>query len=155
MNTSETSVCRERLAQFCTGDGLDLGCGGDLIVPHAIGIDLPKPYASVGRTPIPLRGDARYLHWFADNCLDFVFSSHLLEDFGANWTLAVLLEWQRVIKVGGHLVIYGPDEPTYRDSGRTCLSALSRWISGKNEKTLHRAARFAIVLRLWLSCRKG
>ena len=112
--TSETSVCRARLAHFCQGDGLDLGCGGDLIVPHAIGVDLPEPYANVGRTPIPLRGDARRLHWFTDGCLGFVFASHLLEDFPAEWTVAVLVEWQRVIELSGHLVIYGPDEPTYR-----------------------------------------
>ena len=111
---SETSVCRARLERFCGGEGLDLGCGGDLIVPQAIGVDLPSPYTRVGNLPIHLRGDARNLHWFADGCLDFVFASHLLEDFPAHETGLILREWSRVLRRNGHLVIYGPDEQVYR-----------------------------------------
>jgi SAM-dependent methyltransferase len=111
---SETSNCKRRLGRFCKGSGLDLGCGGDLITRHAIGVDLPEPYNMVGSWPIHLRGDARKLHWFVDACLDFVFSSHLLEDFPTEETEAVLREWLRVLKPGGHLIIYGPDEKIYR-----------------------------------------
>lgn len=114
MTVSETSLCRHRLARFCRGSGLDLGCGGDLVVPHAIGVDQSKPYNLVGDQPIHLRGDARVLEWFTDGCLDFVFSSHLLEDFPAEQTEAVLREWARVLRSCGHLVLYGPDEVIYR-----------------------------------------
>ena len=109
---SETNVCRQRMSRFCEGSGLDLGCGGDLIALHAIGVDLPVPYTRVGAYPIHLRGDARKLWWFVDECLDFVFSSHLLEDFSE--TEPVLREWARVVKPGGNVVIYGPDEKVYR-----------------------------------------
>lgn len=109
---SETSRCRDSLAPFCQGDGLDIGYGGDPIVPHAICMDLPQPYAQYQAHPQHLHGDARDLHWFRDGSLDFVYSSHVLEDFEDTET--VLLEWARVLKEGGHLVLYLPDEPTYR-----------------------------------------
>lgn len=109
---SETSKCRARLAPFCTGYGLDLGFGGDPIVPHAIGMDMPQPYSDVGKLPVQLGGDATRLVWFADGTLDFVFSSHLLEDFAD--VGAVLREWLRVLKPGGRLIILCPDEQVYR-----------------------------------------
>jgi len=112
---SESSQCRDRLREFFRGSGVDLGCGGGLVVPHAIGVDMPNPYTKVGDDPIHLRGDARVLHWFTDGCLDFVFSSHLLEDFPAEETVSILHEWQRPLKIGGHLVIYCPDEQIFRE----------------------------------------
>lgn len=112
----ETSKCRERLKHFCIGCGLDLGYGGDPILPTAITVDLPTPYAQVGNSPLHLKGDARNLYWFRDNVLDYVYSSHLLEDFEN--TYDVLKEWLRVIKPGGYLILYCPDEPTYKEHCR-------------------------------------
>lgn len=109
---SETSKCRARLAPFCVGYGLDLGFGGDPIVPHAIGMDMPRPYSDVGKLPVQLGGDATKLEWFRDGTLDFVFSSHLLEDFVD--TSTVCAEWLRVLKPGGRLLIFCPDEQVYR-----------------------------------------
>jgi ubiquinone/menaquinone biosynthesis C-methylase UbiE len=60
-------------------------------------------------------GDARNLYWFRDNVLDYVFSSHLLEDFEDIET--VLREWLRVLKVGGHLILFCPDEKIFRGQG--------------------------------------
>ena len=110
----ETSRCRERLKEFCVGYGIDVGYGGDPIVPGAITIDLPQPYTKVGDASLNLGGDARDLRWFADNSLNFVYSSHLLEDFEAHETKVVLLEWLRVLTVGGYLILYLPDEQKYR-----------------------------------------
>ncbi len=109
---SETSKCRARLAPYCVGYGLDLGFGGDPITPYAIRVDLPRPYASTGTHPVQLGGDAEDLRWFRDGVLDFVYSSHLLEDYVD--TEAVLREWLRVLKPGGRLVIFCPDEQVYR-----------------------------------------
>jgi predicted SAM-dependent methyltransferase len=111
---SETSQCRERLKIYCIGYGLDIGYGGDPIVPSAITVDLPKPYTNVGGAPLNLGGDAMNLYWFTNNCLDYVFSSHLLEDFDPKSTRDVLSEWLRVLKPGGHLILYLPDEQKYR-----------------------------------------
>lgn len=109
---SETSLCRERLIGYCTGAGLDLGFGGDPITDNAITVDLPKPYVNFGSGALNLPGDARDLHWFRDGVLDYVYSSHLLEDFAD--TYEVLREWLRVIKKGGQLVLYLPDVKKYR-----------------------------------------
>ena len=109
---SETSKCRSRLAPFCVGDGLDIGYGGDPIVPHAICMDLPKKYAAYESHVQHLHGDATNLHWFRDGALDWVYSSHVLEDFPD--TSTVLNEWLRVLRVGGRLILFLPDEQLYR-----------------------------------------
>jgi predicted SAM-dependent methyltransferase len=109
---SETSKCRTRLAPYCVGFGVDLGFGGDPITPAAIRIDQPLPYARVGASPVQLAGDAARLHWFTDGSLDYVFSSHLLEDFAD--TEGVLREWLRVLKPLGRLVLFCPDEQRFR-----------------------------------------
>ena len=109
---SETSKCRARLAPYCTGCGVDLGPGGDPITPHAIRVDLPQPYSHVGTLPVQLSGKAESLYWFRDGVLDFVYSSHLLEDYPD--TEAVLREWLRVLKPLGNLIIFCPDEQVYR-----------------------------------------
>ena len=114
---SETSKCRTSLSQYCAGDGMDIGYGGDPIVPHAICMDLPHGYAHYEDHVQHLHGDARDLHWFSANSLDWIYSSHVLEDFED--TNAVLEEWLRVVKSGGNLVLYLPDEQTYRAHCRT------------------------------------
>ena len=114
---SETSKCRNSLAKYCRGDGIDVGYGGDPIVSHAICIDQSEPYAKYMNHAQHLHGDARTLHWFQDGTLDFVYSSHVLEDFQE--TRIVLDEWLRVLKPGGVLVLYLPDEQTYREHCRS------------------------------------
>src|SRR6516165_1499209 len=113
---SETSKCRERLAPFCLGYGVDLGFGGDPITETAIRIDMPHPYARTGSYEVQLGGDATKLHWFNDNVLDYVYSSHLLEDFED--TRTILLEWLRVLRPGGRLIVFCPDEQVYREHCR-------------------------------------
>jgi SAM-dependent methyltransferase len=130
---SETSKCRARLAPYCAGYGLDLGFGGDPIAPHAIGMDQPQPYSDVGKLPVQLGGDATRLVWFADGVLDFVFSSHLLEDFVD--VRAILVEWLRVLKPGGRLIIFCPDEQVYR---RHCAA------TGQPYNTHHVHADFSL-----------
>jgi hypothetical protein len=119
---SETSKCRERLAPFCEGYGLDIGFGGDPISETAIRVDMPNPYTRTGSFPVQLGGDATRLHWFANGTLDYVYSSHLLEDFKD--TRAVLVEWIRVLKSGavltaihnkGHLAAFLKERPDLRD----------------------------------------
>lgn len=108
----ETTKCRERLAKYCSGYGLDLGFGGDPISLSALRMDMETPYTKVGNFPVQLGGNAEQLYWFKDEVLDYVFSSHLLEDFVD--TEAVLREWLRVLKPGGRLILFCPDEQLFR-----------------------------------------
>jgi predicted SAM-dependent methyltransferase len=109
---SETSKVRKNLQKYCQGDGLDIGYGGDPITPSSICIDLPESYAKYRNYPQHLHGDAQNLKWFRDGVFDYVYSSHLLEDFEDTET--VLIEWIRVLKQGGNLILFLPDEQSYR-----------------------------------------
>lgn len=111
---SETDSCRPHLARYCAGCGLDLGHGGSAIVNHAICIDRRQDdprRSNVGTDPTHIIGDVFAPLPFKDNTLDFVFSSHCLEDAGD--TAGVLAEWCRVLKPGGYLVLFLPDQKTY------------------------------------------
>lgn len=111
MSTSETARHRHRVSQYCKGNGIDVGAAGDAITPRALSIDLATPYgAHWGQSQ--WEGDGTNLHWFRDGVLDYVYSSHLLEDF-ADW-LPVLKEWARVIRPGGYLVILIPDKARWQ-----------------------------------------
>jgi predicted SAM-dependent methyltransferase len=109
---SETSKVRKSLEKFCIGNGIDIGFGGDPITPSAICVDLHAPYAQYKKNPLHLKGSGDNLYWFNNSVLDYVYSSHLLEDFVD--TKIVLEEWLRVLKPSGKLVLFLPDEQRYR-----------------------------------------
>jgi predicted SAM-dependent methyltransferase len=115
---SETARHRDKTARYCQGNGVDLGSGGDPVVPTAVQVDLPKPYGNElrtgGKASIQLHGDATNLIWFKDECMDYCYSSHLLEDF-ADWT-PILKEWCRIIKPGGYLVLLIPDKQRFAEA---------------------------------------
>jgi len=117
-DTSEAARPRHRLARYCLGSGVDLGHGADPIVPSAITVDLPTPYAETGGRPVNLPGDAGSLYWFSDNSLDYVYSSHPLEDFED--TEGTLREWLRVIRPGGLLILFCPHEDACRPHPKKC-----------------------------------
>lgn len=115
---SETSLHRELLAPYCTGYGIDIGFGGDPITPSAIRMDMPSPYTAVGPAAVQLGGDCRALTWLNSGALDYVYSSHVLEDFPEEETGPILREWVRVLRPGGRLVLLLPDQQRYL---RNCL----------------------------------
>jgi ADP-heptose:LPS heptosyltransferase/predicted SAM-dependent methyltransferase len=93
---------------YTRGRGLDLGCGSRTAWPHFIGVD------TGGRPNI--HADIRDLSLFADESMDFVFSSHALEDIED--TRGALAEWWRVVKPGGHLCLYLPHKDLYPNVGQ-------------------------------------
>lgn len=118
---SETAKHRDRTVQYCQGNGIDVGSQNDPVVPWAISLDLPHDeyvvYTS-GQAPensIQWRGDGRDLP-FKDGTLDFVYSSHMIEDF-LNWE-PILREWTRVLKLGGRLIIMLPDKVRWNEAIR-------------------------------------
>lgn len=116
---SETAKYRYLTAKYCrtsdgrSGVGVDIGSQGDTVVPWAISYDLPQAefdtYCSFHppKGPIHLRGHGDKLP-FDTGSLDFVYSSHLLEDY-LDWN-PVLDEWVRVLKPGGNLIVLVPDK---------------------------------------------
>jgi ubiquinone/menaquinone biosynthesis C-methylase UbiE len=113
---SETAKHRHLVLDYCHGNGVDLGSAGDSVVPWAIQVDLPDgAYHAYNPARsddgIQWRGSATDLP-FKDAVLDFVHSSHLIEDF-VDWE-PVLKEWCRVLKPGGYLIIAVPDHARFR-----------------------------------------
>lgn len=134
----EVDICRESLAPYCVGCGVDLGFGGSPILPTAICIDREEGHSWRAKTsnpsPTHIIGDVRNLQWFKDNSMDYVFSSHVLEDFQD--TTSVLAEWLRVIRPGGHLVLYLPDQETY---AAHCIA------NGSTPNQAHKHADFSLA----------
>ncbi len=84
--------------KYCTGRGLDIGYGGDLLETNCTGWDFEH-------------GDAQYLRGLPDASFDFVYASHTLEHMvDPGVTLA---NWWRVLKPGGHLIIFIPERDLY------------------------------------------
>jgi len=118
---SETGRYRHITAPYCSGAGVDIASQGATVVPWALSYDLPKKefdkYANghPPKGPIHLRGHANSLP-FDDKCLDFVYSSHYIED-ELDW-MPILKEWDRVLKVGGHMIILYPDYKLWEEAVR-------------------------------------
>lgn len=117
---SETSKYRHLTTQYCyrsdgqPGCGVDIASQGDNVVPWAMGLDLPfalfNSYCGgePAKGPIQLRGQADALP-FETETLDFVYSSHFLEDLPRKRWPQVMSEWKRVLKPGGYMIILVPE----------------------------------------------
>lgn len=105
---NEASKCRHRVLPFLRGTGVDLGCGPDKIHHKAIGVD-----KGIGAG---ICHSVETLPMFGDGALDYVFSSHCLEDLPD--TKTILCEWWRVLKVGGYMVLYLPHKDLYPNIGQ-------------------------------------
>jgi SAM-dependent methyltransferase len=117
---SETDKYKHLTQKYCRGNGLDIGSGGWPVVPWAIQADLPQDEFAVYNQrdrpdSIHLAIDFKYLP-FKDNTLDFVYSSHLIEDFTLEQWRGFLPEWVRVLKPGGYLVILIPDKVLWNEA---------------------------------------
>lgn len=110
IRSSETSYRRHLTVPYCFGNGIDIGSGGSPVVPWAIQIENCQDM-KINNHHINYIGDALNLP-FKDKTLDFVYASHLLEDF-LDWK-SVLDEWNRVLKIGGNMIIMVPDHITFR-----------------------------------------
>jgi predicted SAM-dependent methyltransferase len=113
---SETAKYRSLTVEHCSFYGIDIGSGGDPVVPWAIQVDLPlnEFIKYNGKSPdnfVHLGCDCQNLP-FKDSTLDFVYSSHVLEDFWP-WH-SILFEWKRVLKPGGKIIIILPDKELWK-----------------------------------------
>lgn len=116
---SESEKYRHLTAPYMAGFGVDIASQGATVVPWALSFDLPEKeflHYSNGAPPkgsIHLRGFADKLP-FETASLDFVYSSHLLEDYLD--PLPVLTEWNRCVKIGGNIVILVPDKTLWNEA---------------------------------------
>lgn len=94
--------------KYCRGLGFDFGPGSNRFsptvmcsdwYPHPEGVDLIWNVVHQGGWhPFP----------FSDNTFDFIFASHVIEDFAPKDIQNVFDELLRMIKPGGYFVILGP-----------------------------------------------
>lgn len=101
---TETSKARKRriregfFSRFCRGKGIDIGHGGDKLIPGMDGWEIEA-------------GDAKDLAKIPDQFYDFVYSSHCLEHLTD--PAEAFRNWWRVLKPGGYLMVVVPDEDLY------------------------------------------
>lgn len=96
--------------------GLDIGCGGWKVL-GAQGIDIRKgPHVDyVGDVT---KGLANILNYKRKRRFDYIFSSHLLEDFDETTQKKLVADWVDHLKPGGRLLLYVPLLGVY--SGTNC-----------------------------------
>ena len=86
------------------GNGIDVGCGTARIDNMIVSIDRQPDYKYAHAQFV---WDCHDLELFNNGVLDFLFSSHVLEDFEDIET--VFLNWWRKLKVGGVMLLLLPD----------------------------------------------
>ena len=80
------------------GKGLDIGCGPDPVTPTVRRFDIED-------------GDANVISEHVKEQFDFVYASHCLEHM--HNPRKTILDWWKLVKVGGYLFIIVPDEDLY------------------------------------------
>jgi SAM-dependent methyltransferase len=90
---------------YCQGLGLDIGPGGNRFSDTVLSID-SNPTADCDMCWDFLR-DGSYP--FMAESFDFIFASHVIEDFAPEDIQRVFNEWMRIIKPGGYLCLLVPD----------------------------------------------
>jgi SAM-dependent methyltransferase len=93
---------------FLHGLGFDIGAGTNRLSPTVLCSDW-YPHKGVDLIWNCVHEGGWYPYPFMPNTFDFIFASHVLEDFHPNVTQKVFDEWLRMVKIGGYLVILIPD----------------------------------------------
>ena len=121
----EAAKIRWETIPYFHGRILDVGCGPYKTFPHWIGVDNGHHWGPMG---VDVKIDtAERLDLFSSQSCDGVFSSHLLEHIPYENVGATLKEWCRVIKPGGHLMLYLPDEKQYPVVGHKYANPDHKW----------------------------
>lgn len=120
----EASKIRWELVPYMGGAVLDIGCGPYKCFPHFTGVDSGHHWGVQG---VDIRSDAGDLKRFSDESHNCVFSSHLLEHIPYEKVPAVMTEWFRVLKKGGHLILYIPDADDYPVVGHPNANPDHKW----------------------------
>lgn len=111
---AELSKISHLIVPYTRGTGVDVGAGPKRLFPHFLTLDSGKDFG--GQKIADIMREADDLSVFSDTSLDFVVSSHCLEHIEEYHQ--ALAEWWRVIKPGGHLVLYLPHKMFYPNIGQ-------------------------------------
>lgn len=120
----ESDKVAHLVVKYLQGRFLDIGCGQRTCWPTAIGVDSGHHF---GRGAATVQSDGSDLSMFAYASMDGVFSSHMLEHVERSKVPAYLREWARVLKVGGHLVLYVPNSNDYPKVGQPGANPSHLW----------------------------
>lgn len=113
---SEAAKVRDlpQVMKYIHGKVLDYGCGGDKIIPEAIGVD-GRALPSVTYVVHDLENPGPLGAAFVEEC-DIVFSSHFLEHVRRPHDMIMM--WYQFLKPpAGKLVLYLPDGRHYSNEG--------------------------------------
>lgn len=114
---AESSKSRHLWKQYCVGNGCEIASGGWPLMPNAIQVELDKAtyahYNSGNQPEIPIQyhrhPSAGFALPFKDESLDWIGNSHYAEDVPRHQWPTMMLEWKRVLKKGGHIVMLVPE----------------------------------------------
>jgi predicted SAM-dependent methyltransferase len=112
---TEAQQIQEIANKYCVGKGLDVGCGERKIVSNAIGVDFITQYdiKDHPKTQADFHGGwQQYFDTQKPENLDFIFSSHLIEDFDNAYE--ILDRWIEAMKPGGYITLYLPVEQKFK-----------------------------------------
>ena len=113
-------------ARYLQGERvLDIGCGMRKVWPSVIGVDNQHHFGS--KTAADIKAPAHDLSLFADDSVDAIFSSHLLEHYIRKDVVTVLEEWSRVLKEDGYIVLYLPSANHYPLCGENGANPDHKW----------------------------
>lgn len=124
---SETTKLLEVTSPFCTGRGVDFGCGID---PHPLASVLVDGQSITydkfsGSREVHIRNiDGLFQDW-ETGVFDFTYSSHLVEHL--RYPYHFLQECARLTKFGGNIVIVAPHEDWYWPNGHPDANPDHKW----------------------------
>lgn len=111
---SETTLARVYCQEWTgSGLGIDIGFGGDAVTKTCLTMDMERPYTRVGGDRQHVKGSVEKLDMFCNEAFDWVYTSHLLEDFGYEKGRKVVKGLRRILQVGGVLITVVPDQQEY------------------------------------------
>jgi SAM-dependent methyltransferase len=96
--TKTKKLWGNRELAILSGRGIDIGCGPDPVNEMARKFDIED-------------GDANFISKYVNEQFDFVYSSHCLEHM--HNPKEAILEWWKLVRMGGHLFFIVPDEDLY------------------------------------------
>lgn len=147
---NEAAKISWEIVKYTRGRGLDIGAGLYRTFPHFITVD-NNIDAQIFHHPMPrpdlFVDDAGSLDMLGPECMDFVFSSHMLEHVPPERLVKTLKEWWRVIRPKGYLVLYLPDADEYPKVGEPGANPDHKWNVTYNEvmRLMHHAGPFDLI----------